>query len=389
MSTDSPFKANFSLTPGGPADRTLERIGLPIQSRRRIAVALLISWLPLLLLSALQGVAIGTTVQVPFLMDIAEQARLLLVMPLLLLAEPPIVSSVRKAVEQFLYQKLISEEDLPRFKAAVRQGMGWKESILAEAILVGIIVASTLVHLDAVRASNLSTWIMFPANGETVRSLAGWWFALVSMFIYRFLLFRWFWRFMIWAWFLWRVSRLHLKLIPTHPDKTGGLAFLGDTQTRFAILLFAMSAAVSASIANLCIYAGKDPLEFKFTILIYLVTTVMVVLLPLYVYAGHLVDLKENGRLEYSVLAMDCTQSFEQKWIQRDARGESLLSEQDFGSLADMGSSFEVVRTISIVPFDFNTIKFLVLAAILPFAPLVLIKIPLQEVLEKIQAFLL
>jgi hypothetical protein len=37
----------------------------------------------------------------------------------------------------------------------------------------------------------------------------------------------WHVRFFIWYRFLWQVSKIPLNLIPTHPDRAGGLGFLG------------------------------------------------------------------------------------------------------------------------------------------------------------------
>lgn len=390
MPTDSNSRANFSLTPGGPVDRVLGRLGILSQLRRKIALSILVSWLPLLILSALQGLALNADVKVPFLLDIGEQTRLLLVMPLLLLAEPVIDSSVKESVKQFLHAKLVPEAELPEFNTAARQGTRWKESTWAEAILLIIIVASTIADLNVIKSTHLSTWILIPAANGTARSLAGWWFTLISMTIYRFLLFRWFWRFIIWSRFLWQVSKLRLQLKPTHPDKSGGLAFLGDTHRRFAILLFSMSAVMAATIANLVTYRGKSPLEFKFTVISYILLAILLVLLPLFAYAGKLIALKEKGQLEYSVLGMDYAKSFEAKWVHPDAAPkEPLLGNQDVRSLADMATSFDVVRTINIVPFDFDTVKFLLLATILPFLPLILTIIPLKDVLERMREFLL
>jgi hypothetical protein len=389
MVPDSPDKADFSLTQGGPVDRALERIGFLPDLSRKIALVLCVSWLPLLILSAIQGVAIGTTVKIPFLLDIAEQTRLLLVIPLLLIAEPVIDSSIREAVEQFLRQGLVLEKDLSAFKAAVHQGRRWKESVWAEAILAGIIVFSLIAYLDVVKSTHLSTWILSPSSSGTVRSLAGWWFTLISMPLYRFLLFRWLWRFIIWARFLWQVSKLPLHLMPTHADKAGGLAFLSDAQLRFSILLFALSATIAASITNLIIYDGKTLLDFKFTVLCYITLVIVLVLLPLFTFAGQLIELKEKGQLAYSILSMNYTTSFEQKWIQTNSSKQELLGNQDVRSLADMARSFEIIKTMSVVPFDFDTVKLLILATILPFVPLVLTVVPLQDVFEKMREFLL
>ena len=48
-------------------------------------------------------------------------------------------------------------------------------------------------------------------------SLAGWWLGCVSITLFQFLLLRWYFRLFIWARFLWQVSRIELKIVPTHP----------------------------------------------------------------------------------------------------------------------------------------------------------------------------
>jgi hypothetical protein len=185
------------------------------------------------------------------------------------------------------------------------------------------------------------------------------------------------------------MSKLQLQLMPSHPDRAGGLAFLGDTQIRFAILLFAMSAVIAGATANLIVYDGKSLLEYKFTVISFITLAILVVLLPLFTYANKLIQVKEKGQLEYSILGMDYTQSFHQKWIQTDRSDRaSLLGDQDVRSLADMATSFDVIRSMNIVPFDFDAVKILILATIIPFVPLILTVIPLKEVLEKMREFL-
>jgi hypothetical protein len=58
--------------------------------------------------------------------------------------------------------------------------------------------------------------------------------------LYQFLLVRWYYRMFIWTHFLWRVSRVELSLIPTHPDLVGGLGFLANTVYAFVSLALTM-----------------------------------------------------------------------------------------------------------------------------------------------------
>ncbi|MFM7448698.1 MAG: hypothetical protein ACKO24_08885 [Leptolyngbyaceae cyanobacterium] len=223
--------SSFILTNGGPVDHLLTRLRLRSPTRKQIALFMMIGWLPLLLLSALQGFAIGQSVKMPFLLDIGEQVRLLLVVPLLLIAEPIIGASVREAVEQFHHEELIleAEEEKITFDNTTHRAMRWKESALAEVILVGVVIVLTFAQLDTIQKTFGTSWLYpkltasssHPGQLFLPLSLAGKWLALVSLPIYRFLLLRWVWRFIIWACFLWQVSRLRLQLIPTHPDRAG------------------------------------------------------------------------------------------------------------------------------------------------------------------------
>ncbi|MFM7448697.1 MAG: hypothetical protein ACKO24_08880 [Leptolyngbyaceae cyanobacterium] len=141
--------------------------------------------------------------------------------------------------------------------------------------------------------------------------------------------------------------------------------------------------------ANLIVYEGKSPLEFKLTLFWFIAFAVLIVLLPLFSFTAKLIALKEEGQLEYGQLSMTYSRSFEQKWMGSTSPSEPLLGNDDIQSLADMSKSFSIIREMRIVPFDYETIKYLVLAAILPFLPLLLAVIPLQELWEKTRDFLL
>jgi hypothetical protein len=63
----------------------------------------------------------------------------------------------------------------------------------------------------------------------------------------------------IWARFLWQVSRLDLCLVPTHPDRVGGLGFLANTVYAFVPLAVAHGALLAGLLANRIFYLGGRP----------------------------------------------------------------------------------------------------------------------------------
>ena len=98
--------ADFSLVLGGPLYQLLRRTGLSGDAlemlRRRLVTLTLLAWVPLLLLSILEGHAWDGGAGLPFLKDVELQARFLLAMPLLILAELIVHWRMRPVVPQFI-----------------------------------------------------------------------------------------------------------------------------------------------------------------------------------------------------------------------------------------------------------------------------------------------
>jgi hypothetical protein len=206
-----------------------------------------------------------------------------------------------------------------------------------------------------------------------------------------FLMFRWVWRYLIWCWFLWRTSRLDLHLVPTHPDMAAGLGFLGLAQVKYGIIIFALSSLLSSQMGQEILFGGASLVNYKTTILGFVALVLIISLGPLLVFSPKLFDTKRKGLLEYGALANEYIQSFEGKWIRREApEGEALIGSADIQSLADLANSFEVVRKMRPVPFDLATaILPTVAAAAIPFLPLALTVFPFEEILKKVIGMLL
>jgi hypothetical protein len=104
---------DFSLVLGGPLFQLIARAhlsgaALELLVRRVIAISPF-AWLPLLILSMLGGHAWGDAVRLPFLVDIEVHVRLLLALPLLIVAELVMHQRLRPVARQLLERGLISE----------------------------------------------------------------------------------------------------------------------------------------------------------------------------------------------------------------------------------------------------------------------------------------
>jgi AcrR family transcriptional regulator len=211
------------------------------------------------------------------------------------------------------------------------------------------------------------------------------WFGYVSLPLFQFLLLRWYFRMFIWMRFLWQVSRIELSLIPTHPDRTGGLGFLAGTAYAFMPLLVAHGALLAGNLANRIFHLGAALPDFKFEILIVVVFLLCVVLGPLLVFTPQLAQAKRTGNREYGALAQRYVREFDAKWLRGGAPAdEALVGSGDIQSLADLGNSLAVVQGMRIAPVDRDMILRLAAAILLPLVPLALTMMPLEELLKRL-----
>lgn len=233
--------------------------------------------------------------------------------------------------------------------------------------------------------ADTATWYAQPSSAGMKFSFAGLWYAYASMPIFQFLLGRWYFRLFIWMRFLWQVSRIELSLVPTHPDRFGGIGFLANTAYAFMPVLMAQGALLAGNLANRIFHFGATLPDFKMEILLLVTLLLGIVLGPLLVFAPQLAEAKRTGIREYGALAERYVREFDSKWLRGGAPvDEPLVGSGDIQSLADLGNSYEVVRSMRIVPMTKDTILQLASATLVPFLPLMLTMMPLEELLKKL-----
>ena len=381
---------DFSLVLGGPLYQLLRRAHLTGSAlelaRRRLIVISLFAWLPLLVLSAIQGELFAGTAAMGFLRDVEVHVRFLVAVPLLIAAELIVHGRMRPVVNQFLARHLVPERAMPRFEAAVAGVFRLRNSMLAEVLLIAFVYGVGLFvawHLQVGLA--ISSWYTMPPVAGSRLSLAGFWYSYVSMPIFQFLLLRWYFRVFIWTRFLWQVSRIELSLVPTHPDRVGGLGFLANTAFAFMPIAVAHGAVLSGMIANRIFQAGAALPAFKVEIAVVVVFVQALVFVPLLMFTPQLARAKRTGLREYGMLAERYVREFDTKWLRGGATpDEPLVGSADIQSLADLGNSFEVVKGMRFAPVVRDAILQLAVATLLPVAPLLLTVMPLEELIRRL-----
>jgi hypothetical protein len=346
----------------------------------------LLAWVPLLVLSIIQGNAWGSSVALTFLQDIETHVRLLIAVPLFILAEVKVHRELPAIARCFVDHELVPQASRPQFQAAISSAIRLRNSVAAELLLIAFVysVVVPFIWRDQV-ALDVNSWYATTAGGHLQASLAGWWMALVSMPVFIFLSLRWYFRFFIWARFQWQVSRIDLNLQPTHPDGTAGLHFLALAERAYRLVLLAFGTVLAAMIANRIFQTGAALPEFKVEIVGTVVLLVFFILGPMLAFTPKLIAVRHRGTEEYGRLGQRYAREFDRKWIRGNRpAGEALLGSPDIQSLADLRNGFLVVKHIRVTPFDARDVAALAASILLPVAPLLLTMFSVEQILQRV-----
>jgi len=368
---------------GGPLHQLGDRLGLVRDATNTTALGLALGaslWTVLLALALIEGLG-------PVLFSIAAigaHVRLLVTIPLLFMCEAFVDPRFTEFVRGIVRSQVVPASALPSLESEIARVTRWKDAWLPEALLLSAALLSALT----LQNENLFDLVagMAGTSNPSAASPEAWtshWYWLVCMTVFRFLLLRWLWRLALWSFFLWRVSRLGLRLVPIHPDRAGGLGFLQVVHTEFIPLVLAISATLSATFAQ-GIASGRMTFDSLYTsAAIILAVDAVLFLGPLLIFSRKLWKCQVKGLNDYGAFAERYASEFDRKWLgaAEPELGESLLGTADIQSLADLSNSISIVRDMRVVPTSPRMLMYLTIAALLPLLPLLLLKYPVKDLL--------
>lgn len=183
----------------------------------------------------------------------------------------------------------------------------------------------------------------------------------------------------------WAIGVLVLLLVaPTHPDGAGGIGFVAELPLLFTPLIFAIASGTAADLA-VSILAGAAMLEvMAFPIAGETAVLMALALFPLLLFIRPLRDMACDAYDDYSALLVRHGQRVQAKWIGRkpvDDR-EALLDALELGPVADVNTLFEAVTGIRPLQISREMLIKLAAVALVPFAPVALMTMPLNEIVE-------
>jgi len=370
----------FSLL-GGPLHRLGCRLGLVRGGTNTVALGLALGallWTILVALAFIEGVGH----RLFSLSVIGAHVRLLVVIPLFFLCESWLDPRLTTFVSMIVRSGVVARNALPALESDIARTARWKDSWLAELICalaaVLLSVIGPQLHLSGATAA------YDPSRAVGGATVAGMWYGIVCLTLFRFLVARWILRLGLWSYFLWGVAKLELHLVPTHPDGAAGLGYLEVVHIHFTPLVLALSATQAAAFAEE-ISAGTMTFEAIYPALaLALFVDAALFLGPLLIFTPKLWACRVKGLSDYMKFAESYVTAFDRKWLGGDpAAGESLLGTPDLQSLADLGNSVNVVRNMRLVPVSLRMLTEFAIAALLPALPLLLLKYPIAELTRR------
>ncbi len=184
----------------------------------RIGIAIAaVAWIPLVLLSAIDGRLLGGAT-IPMAGSLSVHARFLVAIPLFFLAESLFGDRAGDALGRLLRTEVVAGEDRAHYVRAWKRALSHWDHGAMEAALVALTLTAIYVGFRTDLPAGVSAW-RTQVDGSL--TLAGWWYSLVALPLFQFLLWRWGWRLLAWGWLLWRISRLRLRLVPIPPRSSG------------------------------------------------------------------------------------------------------------------------------------------------------------------------
>jgi len=377
---------DFSLVLGGPLFQLLRKSHLEGDAmemlHRRILASVVLTWFPLLLLSTIVTPS-GTAGRISFLHDIEVHCRFLVALPILIGAELLVHSRMRTIVRRFVEWRIVLTEDMPRFQKAIESALKIRNSVSVELALLAVVYTVGLWVWSSRTELGVATWYALSGSRWNLTA-AGYWYVLVSLPLFQFILLRWYVRLFIWFRFLWQVSRIELNLVPTHPDRCGGLSFVGKSSYAYAPILFAQGAILAGIVADRVLYRGESLPSFKLQIGGFIVFFIVAILGPLLMFTPQMAQARRKGLADYGLLAQRYVEGFRQKWICGPFSSEELLGAADIQSLADLGNGYQIVREMRVVPFGLQDVTRLALATAAPLSPLLLTIFSFEELVLRV-----
>lgn len=341
----------------------------------------LFAWLPLVIG---EGIRVAANMSPdPTWFDISVHVRPLVAVPAMLFAERLIEPACKSAINSLYVGSFC---DRAAIDGIVDRGERLRDAWWPEAALAVL----------AVIGGQLALWEVTGATGafHGGASAGAWsfprvWYAVITLPLAQFVMFRWLWRWVIWNYMLVRIAWLPLTALATHPDRAAGLSCVARPVTGFGGFAFAVGAMLAGAWGTQII-THRTTVEAQLpSLLVFLLAVLAVAVGPLLLFCGHLYRARRRALAQYGDFANEHMHGFHERWIESATSGERSVGSPDLQSLNDMGGAFGVITTTRLFVFALRSIGSVWLGAILPMVPLFASVLTVEHLLKRIVSTIL
>ena len=382
MARDGDHSLNFPLVRGDLPFRLQRRLGLippdGLGLVRRAVFWSMLGWLPIVLWAVYVNRALPGVVAEPLLAHFGIHSRLLFAVPLLILAEGPANALTARLLPQLVHSGIVRPQALASFRSVLGSTARLRDATLPWIVILALVVTfattSEIVH----HAHEVDWASESPLDAGP--GFGGLWYLYLGRSIYLALVLAWLWRIALLTVLLWRIARLELSIVPTHPDRTGGIGFLEWLPAAFAPVILAIGTVVASRWAHDAVYHGLSLPSLRIQMIAFVIACLVLFLLPLAAFAGPLKRAKRRAILEYGALVGRHGRLVRERWIEgRPLEDDAVLNAPELGPVADTAALFDAVKSMRSVPIGKAAVLPIAAAAIAPMVAVLAIQMPVKD----------
>ena len=255
-------------------------------------------------------------------------------------------------------------------------------------MLIAFVLSLFTIGPELFWHSDMQTWHVVKTSASRHLTPAGAWLIFVALPIQIYWWVRWIWKIGLWYGYLNRVSSFRLVLIASHPDRTGGIAFLSEVQAKFAIVIlaFGISNVVHDRLQDRDRAGARRPAPIWGAVIAFVIGAPLFFLAPLLLFTKQLGRTKKRALAQFREKAVQSALKAERKWLDT-TRTESDREEDARSELSQLNlltGFYERIHGMRVVPFDLRSATQLVGAAVGPMVPLLPYFVQLPEPWQKI-----
>ncbi|MEJ8855756.1 hypothetical protein WKW79_14325 [Variovorax robiniae] len=349
---------------------------------RRAIVLALLSWLPIVIWSTTMSRMGGEPVAGESLLrHYGVHVRCLLAIPLLIVAEVPLQNILQQLIHQFRASEIVTTGPNSAFDRLIDEVRKVRDLTVPWIIVLGGALAWAVASQPSVHDDTM-IWAV-DTSGKL--GFGGWWFAYVANSIYTALVLAWLWRILLVTWCFWRIGRLDLSIVPTHPDRAGGLGFLDKLPRAFGLVGFVLSATISSRWAHEIVVHGTLIGTFQLPALLFAGLWTLYLLMPLLVLTPAMFVARERALPDYGALVGKQGRLVHRRWIKHEeVEDETIIEAPGIGVMADAAAMYDAASKMRFAPVSVKVLLQILVPIAVPFIVVASFQIPLGQMLLKL-----